>query len=45
LTNAEGIEFVNLDNRDVLRHKLVRRLIEIYGQHGDKNESTDRNKL
>lgn len=45
LTNAEGIEFVNLDNRDVIRHKLVRKLIEIYGQHSDKNESADRNKL
>lgn len=45
LNNAEGIEFVNLDNRDVIRHKLVRKLIEIYGQHSEKNESTDRNKL
>jgi phosphate starvation-inducible PhoH-like protein len=45
LNNAEGIEFVTLDNRDVIRHKLVRKLIEIYGQHSDKHESTDRNKF
>ncbi|MCU0432864.1 MAG: PhoH family protein [Bacteroidia bacterium] len=30
LPGNEGIDFVMLDNRDVIRHKLVKRIIEIY---------------
>jgi phosphate starvation-inducible PhoH-like protein len=30
LPGTEGIEFVYLDNRDVIRHRLVKRIIEIY---------------
>lgn len=30
LQGNEGIDFVFLDNRDVIRHKLVKRIIEIY---------------
>lgn len=30
LQGAEGIDFVFLDNRDVIRHKIVKRIIEIY---------------
>ena len=30
LQNLEGIDFVFLDNRDVLRHKLVKAIIDAY---------------
>jgi phosphate starvation-inducible protein PhoH and related proteins len=30
LKNTEGIEFVTLDTRDVIRHRLVKKIIEIY---------------
>jgi len=30
LKKVEGISFVELDNSDVIRHKLVRRIIEKY---------------
>lgn len=30
LQGAEGIDFIFLDNRDVIRHKIVKRIIEIY---------------
>ncbi|TND09774.1 MAG: phosphate starvation-inducible protein PhoH [Bacteroidetes bacterium] len=30
LPGAEGLDFVYLDNRDVIRHKLVKRIIELY---------------
>lgn len=43
LKNAEGIEFVMLDNRDVIRHKLVKKLIELYDNADDKRP--DQNKL
>jgi phosphate starvation-inducible PhoH-like protein len=43
LKNTEGIEFVILDNRDVIRHKLVKKLIEAYDNAS--NERTDKNKL
>lgn len=43
LKDAEGIEFVYLDNRDVIRHKLVKTLIELYDKANDKR--TDQNKL
>lgn len=43
LKETEGIEFVMLDNRDVIRHKLVKKLIEVYDNAS--NERTDKNKL
>lgn len=42
LKNTEGIEFVMLDNRDVIRHKLVKKLIEAY-DNANNNERTDKN--
>jgi phosphate starvation-inducible PhoH-like protein len=42
LKNTEGIEFVMLDNRDVIRHKLVKKLIEAY-DNTNNNERTDKN--
>lgn len=43
LKDAEGIEFIHLDNRDVIRHKLVKKIIESYDRAND--ERTDKNKL
>lgn len=33
LKDIEGVEFIYLDGRDVVRHKLVTRLIEAYGKN------------
>jgi phosphate starvation-inducible PhoH-like protein len=30
LNKTEGIEFIQLDGSDVIRHKLVKRIIEVY---------------
>ncbi|GAB4147703.1 MAG: PhoH family protein [Bacteroidia bacterium] len=38
LPGTEGIDFVWLDNKDVIRHKLVRKIIEIY----DKQKPNER---
>jgi phosphate starvation-inducible PhoH-like protein len=35
LQGVEGIDFIFLDNQDVIRHKLVKRIIDLY----DKNKS------
>lgn len=43
LKDTAGIEFVMLDNRDVIRHKLVKKLIEAYDNAS--NERTDKNQL
>jgi phosphate starvation-inducible PhoH-like protein len=32
LKNVEGIVFVELDGTDVIRHKLVKRIVEVYDQ-------------
>ena len=36
LGNVEGIEFIHLDKRDVVRHQLVQRIIEAYEKHEKK---------
>lgn len=36
LNNIPGIEFIQLDGRDVVRHKLVTRIIEAYNSHENK---------
>jgi phosphate starvation-inducible PhoH-like protein len=33
LQEVEGIEFVRFGDEDVVRHKLVRRIVEAYNQH------------
>lgn len=38
LRNIEGISFVYLDQRDVVRHKLVRDIIRAYERHENKNK-------
>lgn len=41
LKGAEGIEFVILDKNDVIRHKLVKRIVEIYDNAKKSNERAD----
>lgn len=36
LKNVEGIDFIELDQKDVIRHKLVKKIIEVY----EKEKST-----
>lgn len=38
LKDIEGISFVYLDEKDVVRHKLVRDIIEAYDRHEKKNK-------
>src|SRR3954451_12305909 len=36
LTDVEGIQFVEFGHRDVVRHKLVQRIVEAYKEHTDE---------
>jgi len=36
LKDVEGIEFVRFGEEDVVRHKLVRRIVAAYGEHGQR---------
>jgi phosphate starvation-inducible PhoH-like protein len=36
LTDVEGIQFVEFSNKDVVRHKLVQRIVEAYKEHTDE---------
>ncbi len=38
LKGIEGISFVYLDEEDVVRHRLVREIIEAYDRHENKNQ-------
>lgn len=38
LGHIHGIEFIYLDDRDVIRHKLVTRIIAAYGKDSDKSQ-------
>ncbi|SMO74403.1 PhoH family protein [Fodinibius sediminis] len=38
LKDIEGISFVYLDENDVVRHRLVREIIEAYDRHENKNK-------
>ena len=45
LNNVEGIGFVTLDRRDIVRHKLVTRIVNAYEQFDkDKNSNESINK-
>jgi phosphate starvation-inducible protein PhoH and related proteins len=37
LKNIPGIDFIWLDDRDIIRHKLVNRIVEAYGKEEEKN--------
>ena len=39
LENIKGIKFVYLDQRDVVRHRLIRDIIQAYDRYEDKNKS------
>src|SRR4030066_365100 len=41
LPGNEGIDFVYLDKQDVIRHKIVKRIIEIYDTNKQNIESAD----
>jgi len=36
LKDVEGIEFVRFGGEDVVRHKLVQRIVEAYNRHAEK---------
>ena len=36
LKDVEGIEFIRLGEEDVVRHKLVRRIVAAYGEHAQR---------
>jgi phosphate starvation-inducible PhoH-like protein len=36
LSEVEGIGFVRFSNRDVVRHKLVQRIVEAYKLHAEQ---------
>jgi phosphate starvation-inducible PhoH-like protein len=36
LQDVEGIEFVRFGDEDVVRHKLVRRIVEAYNEHAQR---------
>jgi phosphate starvation-inducible PhoH-like protein len=36
LADIEGISFIRFGNRDVVRHKLVQRIVEAYKEHADE---------
>jgi phosphate starvation-inducible PhoH-like protein len=37
LRGIDGISFVHFDHRDVVRHKLVQRIVEAYKQHSEQS--------
>jgi phosphate starvation-inducible PhoH-like protein len=39
LEHVEGIEFVRFGGEDVVRHKLVQRIVEAYNQYSSRNDS------
>lgn len=41
LTGIEGIDFIYLDNRDVVRHRLVREIIKAYAAHDGQNNTQE----
>lgn len=40
LKEVKDIGFVTLDNRDVVRHKLVKKIIDAFGERGDEGQRT-----
>jgi phosphate starvation-inducible PhoH-like protein len=41
LRGVEGIEFVEFDHKDVVRHKLVQRIVEAYKDHTDERNRAE----
>ena len=42
LDEIEGIEFVRFGAEDVVRHKLVQRIVEAYDEHAKRDEPAER---
>src|SRR5205085_787621 len=40
LTEIEGIEFIHLGARDVVRHKIVQDIVEAYRRHGEQRAAS-----
>jgi phosphate starvation-inducible PhoH-like protein len=40
LQGVDGIGFVRFSNKDVVRHKLVQRIVEAYRQHAEQTGTT-----
>ena len=38
LKNIEGISFIMLDDKDIIRHELVKKIIKVYKLKQKKNE-------
>jgi len=36
LQNIKGIDFIYLDQKDIIRHKLVTRIVDAYEKHQNK---------
>jgi phosphate starvation-inducible PhoH-like protein len=43
LQNIEGIDFVYLDNKDIVRHKLVSKIVDAYAHHEEKQSKKKNN--
>ena len=41
LLGIEGIEFIHLGGRDVVRHKIVQDIVEAYQRHGERGASAN----
>jgi phosphate starvation-inducible PhoH-like protein len=41
LTGIDGIEFIHLGARDVVRHKIVQDIVEAYRVHGEQRARAD----
>jgi phosphate starvation-inducible PhoH-like protein len=39
LGDVEGISFIRFGNQDVVRHKLVQRIVEAYKEHAEGREA------
>jgi phosphate starvation-inducible protein PhoH and related proteins len=39
LESVEGIEFVRFGGEDVVRHKLVQRIVEAYDEHSQRGSA------
>ena len=42
LADVEGIEFIRFGGEDVVRHKLVQRIVAAYGEHAERGRGEQR---
>ena len=41
LKNIEGISFINLDKSDIVRHRLVARIVDAYDEEARRRKTAD----